>query len=168
MQLQQFSPQPPKPGKRWKARRRLFGLVALASYIVAVIAAVPAPHTSAVFGVFTAIAFISFVLWIATFVEERRARQVPPLPFQQKRNPTTQDIYMEAALLRQAAQQEASDAAARQMNAVPDQMDTLMIVGVAIDPERYERPSVLHQRVITRERWTRVALAIFAGLGGRR
>lgn len=163
MQPQQFIPQPPR--KRAKTMKRLFGLAALICYLVAVIAAVPPPHVSTVFGIFTFLAFLSFVLWIATFVDERRARQTPPLPFQQKRNPTTQDIYMEEALLRQAAQQEASEATSRQMNAVPDQVDTLMIVGVAIDPEGYQRQSVLHQRVVNRERWVRIAIAIF---GSRR
>jgi len=167
MQPQQFSPHPPvPPGKRSRRMRWFFGLVAFFCYIVAVIAGAVPPHTSAVFGIFTAIAFISLVLWIATFVDERRARRVPPLPFQQKRNPTTQDIYMEEALLRQAAQQEASEAVARQMGGVPDQVDTLMIVGVAIDPERYQRPPVLHQRVVNRERWTRVALALFGFFNG--
>lgn len=168
MQPQQFSPQPPKMRQRSKTMRRLFGLVALVCYIVAVIAAVPPPHTSLVFGIFTTVAFLSFVLWIATFVDERRAKQPPPLAFQQKRNPTTQDIYLEEAQLRQAAQQEASEATALRMHAVPDAAEQLMIVGVAIDPERYQRPPVLHQRVVNREKWTRIALAIFGGLGGSR
>lgn len=119
MQPQQFSPQPPQPGKRSKRMRWLFGLVALFCYIVAVIAAVPPPHTSTTFGIFTAIALISFVLWIATYVDERRAKQAPPLAFQRKKNPTVEDIYMEEALLRQAAQQAASEATSHQMNAVP-------------------------------------------------
>jgi hypothetical protein len=164
MQPQQFSPQ--QPGKRSKRMRWFFGLVAIFCYIVAVIAGAAPPHTSVIFGVFTTIAFLSLCLWIATFVDERRAKQAPPLPFQQKKHPTVADIYMEEALLRQAAQQAASEATLRQMNAVPDQMDSLMVVGVAIDPERYQQPSVLHQRVIQRERWTRVALAILAFFGG--
>lgn len=148
--------------------RWFFGLVALTCYIVAVIVGAAPPHTSALFGVLTAIAFISLILWIATFVDERRAKQAPPLPFQQKRNPTTEDIYMEEVLLRQAAQQEASEATAQRMGVVPESVDGLMIVGMAIDPERYQRPSVLHRRVVSRERWTRIALAIFGGLGGSR
>ena len=171
MQSQQFSPQSPqphKPGKRSRRMRWFFGLLALCCYLVAVIAGAAPPHTSAVFGIFTTIAFVSLILWIATFVDERRARQAPPLPFQQKRNPTTQDIYMEEALLRQAAQQEASEATAQRMYALPESVDGLMVVGMAIDPERYQRPPVLHQRVVNRERWTRIALAIFGGLGGSR
>ena len=170
MQSQQFSPQPPKMRQRSKSKRMrwFFGLVALVCYIVAVIAGTVPPHTSVIFGIFTTIAFLSLVLWIATFVDERRATQAPPLPFQQKRNPTTQDIYMEEALLRQAAQQEASEATAQRMAALPESVDGLMIVGMAIDPERYQRPPVLHQRVVNRERWTRIALAIFGGLGGSR
>lgn len=166
MQQQQLSP-PPK-GKGLRARRWFFGLLAIMCYVVAVIAGAAPPHTSVIFGVFTAIAFISLILWIATFVDERRTRQAAPLPFQQKRNPTSQDIYLEEALLRQAAQQEASEAVAQQMAIVPDEADSLMVVGVAIDPERFQRPSVLHQRVVNRERWTRIALAIFGGLGGSR
>jgi len=146
--------------------RWFFGLVAFFCYIVAVIAGAVPPHTSAVFGIFTTIAFLSLILWIATFVEERRAKQAPPLPFQRKKHPTVEDIYMEEALLRQAAQQAASEATLHQMSTVPDQVDSLMIVGVAIDPERYQQPSVLHRRVIQRERWTRIALAILAFFGG--
>jgi hypothetical protein len=123
-----------------------------------------------VHGILLIALLISFVLWLATIVDERRAKAAPPLAFQQKRNPTAEDISMEEALLHQAAQQEASEAAARQIRAIPipDEADHLMIVGVAIDPERYQRPPVLQQRIVARERWTRIALAIFGGLGGGR
>lgn len=151
--------------KRMRRMRRVFGVTAAIAYVVAVLAAVPPPHTSALFAVFTVIAFVSFVLWIATYIDERRASQPQPL-VPTGRKVTTEDIYLETALIEQEARQVAGQAAQREVARTPDEAGGLMILGVVIDEEPYLRPSPLHQRVIRREKWTRVAIAILGGFMG--
>lgn len=158
-QQQQQQKKPPRTA------RRLFGLVAIVCYVLAVIAAVPPPHTSVAFAVLTIMAFLSFFLWLATYVEERRARQPRPL-VPTGRKVTTEDIYMETALIEQEARQVAGQMAQRDVARTPDEVGGLMILGVVIDEEPYLRPSPLHQRVIRREKWTRVAIAILGGFMG--
>jgi hypothetical protein len=154
-----------QPKKSPRTARRIFGLGAIAFYVLAVIAAAPPPHTSVAFAVFTIIAFLSFFLWVATYVDERRAKQPRPL-VPAGRKVTTEDIYMETALIEQEARQVAGQAALREIARTPDEVGGLMVLGVVIDEEPYLRPSPLHQRVIRRERWTRVAIAILGGFMG--
>jgi len=131
---------------------RIFGWSAAVSYVLAVVSAVPPPHTSAAFGLFTGVAFLSAILWFAAYRGYRQAMQPPSLQGPGKNRTTTEAIYLETAQLRQKAQQTASQAALRNAPSTPDEIDGLMILGVAIDPERYERESPSLKRVVTRDR----------------
>jgi hypothetical protein len=131
---------------------RIFGWITVVSYLLAVVSAVPPPHVSAAFGLFTGVAFLSAILWFAAYRGYRQAMQPPPLQGPGRGRATTEEIYLETAQLRQEAQQVASQAALHNVPSTPDEVDGLMILGVAIDPERYERESPLLKRVVTRDR----------------
>jgi len=160
MLQQHSSPQrPSRPPS--KAPKRFFGWLTLIALLLTLLLTGQAVHD-----IFALVTFFSFILWLASFVSYRQALAPPPaLPIQQKRKVTTEDVYLEAAQLRQAAQQAASQEALSEVQTVPDEVDGLMLLGATIDPERHPQKSVLLQRVVNRERWARIVIALL-GFGG--
>jgi hypothetical protein len=153
----------PKRQAPSKVPRRIFGWLTLAAFVLTLLFTSMKPVHDYL-AIFT---FFSFFLWIAAIVGERQAAAPPPpLPIQQKRKVTAEDVYLEAAQLRELAQRAASQEALTRVAEVPDEADGMMLLGAAIDPERHPQQSILLQRVVNRERWTRIAIAIFAFLGG--
>ena len=167
MLQQHSSPQQPSPQHRppSKAPKRFFGWLTLIAFVLTLLLTGQGVHD-----IFALITFFSCILWLAAFMSYRQALapQTPAVPVQRKRKITTEDVYLEAAQLRQAAQQSASQEALSKVQNVPDEVDGLMLLGAAIDPERHPQKSVLLQRVVNRERWMRAALAFFALTGGGR
>jgi hypothetical protein len=155
MENQQYPPLQKKPSK---AAMRIFGWIAVVSYILAVVPEVPPPHVSVALALFTIVAFLSSILWLIAYKRYQRARPILPpvspgtnLPPPRVYRATTENIYLETSQLRQEAQYAASQAALHTIGQTPDEVDGLMILGFAVDPEQYERESPSLKRIKARD-----------------
>ena len=153
MQNQQYPPLQKRPSK---ATIRIFGWIAVFSYVLAVVLEISS-NVSAMLA-FTTVAFLSTILWLIAYKRYQRAMPtlppVPPstnLPPPSTRKVTAENIYLETSQLRQEAQHTASQAALYTIGQTPDEVGGLMILGVAVDPEQYERESPLLKRVKIRD-----------------
>jgi hypothetical protein len=155
MQNQQYPPLQKRPSK---AAMRIFGWIAIVSYVLAVVSEIPPPHVSVALALFTIVAFLSSILWLIAYKRYQRATPtLPPAPPSTNLPPprtykvTAENIYLETSQLRQEALYAASQAAIYTIDQTPDEIGGLMIVGVAVDPEQYERESPLLKRIKTRD-----------------